>query len=134
MSQSVSYIYQLEQEVKRYKEKAEKYDSLMNANSQVVKDNISLTETYQEIKQLKETIENEIKIARFYQDENINLKQKLEKETTWHDEAEHEIIKLKEIISSDSKTINFLYKKLEKIRDFALRNQLAELEEILKDK
>lgn len=38
-------------------EKAKKYDDLMNANHEQVKENISLTETYQENKQLKEKMQ-----------------------------------------------------------------------------
>ena len=38
------------------KEEAKKYADLMNANSQVVKDNITLSQQQKQIKQLKETI------------------------------------------------------------------------------
>lgn len=56
-------IYEFRDEfLKRYnqypenQEKAGKYESLMKANSEVIKNNISLTEAYQEIKQLKEEL------------------------------------------------------------------------------
>ena len=37
-------------------QKVQKYDDLMNANAQVVKDNITLTETYQKLKNAEEEI------------------------------------------------------------------------------
>ena len=56
----------------------------MNANSQVVKDNISLTEAYQETKQLKEELlrihlysSGQCKAINEYRKENDDLKQRI---------------------------------------------------------
>lgn len=48
---------ELKQKILDNQEKAEKYDALMNANHEQLKENISLTKTYQENKQLKEKIQ-----------------------------------------------------------------------------
>lgn len=50
-----SIMYYLK-ENKQLKEKAEKYDDLMNANHEIVQNNISLTQIHQENKRLKSTI------------------------------------------------------------------------------
>jgi hypothetical protein len=44
------------EEKSKLKEKAQAYDDLMNANSEVVQDNITLTETYQKLKKAEEEI------------------------------------------------------------------------------
>lgn len=46
----------LRQQLLENQEKAEKYDSLMNANHEIVKNNILHTQIYQENKALKEKI------------------------------------------------------------------------------
>ena len=47
---------QVLEKFREWKEKAEKYDSLMNANAQVVKDNINITKEHQIVERLKKLI------------------------------------------------------------------------------
>ena len=60
---SLSDVTQLKEQILENQKKAEKYDDLMNANSELIKSNVSLTETYQENKELKEQIKLLEKIA-----------------------------------------------------------------------
>jgi len=86
--------------IAQWKEKAEKYDNLMNANNEVVRNNISMTELHQENKLneeiLKQLREEYKKLERDY---SHLLKQKKNCEDRSYS-FEQEIKQLKEILGN----------------------------------